>query len=707
MEPKKKKAKTKEKCQDCVNIEQHPLWGHTLCSYHRECSGNDDWQPEFCTKCRRQKRFLSELTVEEKKEYFQEMFTMLENTKRFKLQTVKVDWDYMEMLGIFMDESEFSQFLPQNKDANTKQKHGNKNKDANARQKHGNNTRQLDDRDDARATTAEYDDPYNEEEEDDCYPDLQDEYYVDNYEDGQENNQNFNQDQNFNLNSENNYNNDNPVDFQVNMQYNEFPHPQIPINFQNLPFQQTNNNSQNFGNPNFYDMQYRSPQPFSMPAPATQFYPLHSQFYGGPPQRAHEIDPITGETWLYFDPIYHSKKGNNKMQMWTHEGPKIVNVQYRIGNPNMFKTINTTAANNPNPYMDGREGHAVLLTSFDRNVSSNSFGNAQRVPFETRLESGSGLAQTLDLIKRKDSEISIALFDNNTKDLLDQFPRTVFEPMTVADFTSGWNLTSSSFVAFAKDRELNIRTVNIQLNVNYNFSVPKILLVRERDTRRRMINSMTSMHCIDLLGDKIDSIDEQVKRATRLSSLQTKAIGRTMLPNFKNDVILWKRAKMNLRKAVLKNHKHSNNLRLLRSSLWCEELFPNDITQELVTHGGRNMAPLLGLGDFASSSTSFQQRSNKNIPQKSNNNYFQQPKYQQSNQTFRDNHKGSPQRQQNNQRQSNTTQETKNSSNGNYVPSGDKQQGEQRTRSRGRGRGRGRSSYTRPTTSYNKDSQNK
>ena len=56
MEPKKKKAKTKEKCQDCVNIEQHPLWGHTLCSYHRECSGNDDWQPEFCTKCRRQKK---------------------------------------------------------------------------------------------------------------------------------------------------------------------------------------------------------------------------------------------------------------------------------------------------------------------------------------------------------------------------------------------------------------------------------------------------------------------------------------------------------------------------------------------------------------------------------------------------------------------------------------------------------------------------
>ena len=42
----------------------------------------------------------------------------------------------MEMLGIFMDKSKFSQSLPQNKDANT-------------RQNHINSTRQLDDRDDA------------------------------------------------------------------------------------------------------------------------------------------------------------------------------------------------------------------------------------------------------------------------------------------------------------------------------------------------------------------------------------------------------------------------------------------------------------------------------------------------------------------------------------------------------------------------------
>ena len=42
----------------------------------------------------------------------------------------------MEMLGIFMDKSKFLQFLPQNKDANT-------------RQNHVNNTRQLNDKDDA------------------------------------------------------------------------------------------------------------------------------------------------------------------------------------------------------------------------------------------------------------------------------------------------------------------------------------------------------------------------------------------------------------------------------------------------------------------------------------------------------------------------------------------------------------------------------
>ena len=187
MEPKKKKAKTREKCQDCIRTEQDPWWGHTLCAYHRECSGNDDWHPERCTNCKKQKRILSEISVEDKKIYFRDMYTMLENTKRFKLETVNVEWEYLEILGIFLNKFEFSQFLSQNEDDNTNQSHGS-------------NNRQVDERNETRAVTTEYDDPYNEEEDrdDDYYhKDNQDNQVSEQYDDWPQDDQNFNQVPNF------------------------------------------------------------------------------------------------------------------------------------------------------------------------------------------------------------------------------------------------------------------------------------------------------------------------------------------------------------------------------------------------------------------------------------------------------------------------------------------------------------------------------
>ena len=55
MEPKKKKAKLRNKCPHCLDCEQSPSWGHMLCSYHRQCSGRDEWEPDKCTDCKKQK----------------------------------------------------------------------------------------------------------------------------------------------------------------------------------------------------------------------------------------------------------------------------------------------------------------------------------------------------------------------------------------------------------------------------------------------------------------------------------------------------------------------------------------------------------------------------------------------------------------------------------------------------------------------------
>ena len=684
MEPKKKKAKLRNKCPHCLDCEQSPSWGHMLCSYHRQCSGRDEWEPDKCTDCKKQKLTVPKLTENDQKIFFKDMFAMLEDTKSFNQQTIQVNWEYIESLKLFLDNYDFSQMIDKDSDSNITYQ--------------GENDNQMDiashtkDKDtEYRTYTTEYDDPYNVEEDE--YIDQN--YVQDNYEGTHDNN-----DQNFNR-----VTNNQESDFHQNID-----NSQVPYTFQNPPYQQPLNNMDIFGNPMSYNNFNQTPAPYAMPVPSAPIYPIQPlqfqpQFYGGIPPRPYDVDPITGESWLCFDPNLHTKKGDNKIELWTSEGQRTVNVQYKIGNPYMFKTLTTATVNNQTPFIDGREGHSVLLTSFNKYGSPNDFGNVRKSPFETRLETGSGLASTLDFFKSKDTEITTAIFDNNNKKVNECFPRAAFEPITVADFTSGWSLTSSSFVAFAKDKELSIYDAKNQLIINRDITIPPHLLRLERESRRKLVNTLTTFHCLDLLGEKIDSLDEHIKTTARLSSLQTKAIGRTMLPNFHSTVVNWQYAKMKVRKAVLKDHTHSNNLRLLRSSLWCDNLFPDSVVTEIRTHGGKNMATLLGFnnnsGGYNNSYSNFQRKPSQwnTTDNYSRTNYRQQ----QANKTFRD--QGSSQKQQQyQQRQSNTSQQTKNSSGGTIKSYGDKNPVQS---ARGRGRGRGRGAYTKPTTDYKKDVQNK
>ena len=723
MKPLKKKSKTKSKCDECIKSEITPIWEHTLCSYHRDCSGKDDWEPNNCTNCKRQKAALAKISVEDRTSFFQEMYDMLEKTKQYKDHTVNVDWEYNEILKGFLDKYEVPPLTENvNEEINNSNDLSQDHIDQSIRNDtiYENSDREIDNR----TYSNEYDDPYNEDDgNDEYYPEYDyNDYYTDNDLDQNHYDESFRE---VNMNVHNT-GNDHPLggaqsyfsEGRSTSRENYITTNPFPMNYQNQPLDQHRFlDYDNYGRQIPYNIAnndnfHRGPHPYFVPgaaAPIHSFTPIHLQphNFGGQPHKYHEVDPTTGETWLYFDQVYHTKKDNNKIEMWTPDGPKLINVQYRIGNPNQFKTMTTTAAHNLSPFIDGREGHSVLLNSFNRSVSTNDFGATKRIAFETRLDAGSGLATTLDLIKRFDTNMTESIFDHNLKELHDHFPKSAFDAVSLADFTSGWNISSSSFVAFAKDQELVVKALNRQLNINVNFNVAKHLLTQERDAKRRIVNTLTSLHLLDLFSEKIDSMDEHIKRTTRLSSSQTKAIARTMLPNFKGNIITWMIAKMRVRKAVLKNHSHSNNLKLLRSSLWDEHLFPKSITDELLDHAGRNMAPLLGL-DVATSSKSNNYPSNtskksyhfdrNNQFNRANNPYQTQNQTFRENQTFRDQSQGGAQKQpQIYQKRSNSTQQAKIPTRGKFNSPGNRNRGQSN---------RGKSPYTRPTSAY-KNTQNK
>ena len=80
MAPHKKNQKTKEKCYNCTRFEEEPVWGHPLCPQHRDCTGENNWEPEKCTCCKKQKMDLSLMTKSDKEKSLEVLLDMLEQT---------------------------------------------------------------------------------------------------------------------------------------------------------------------------------------------------------------------------------------------------------------------------------------------------------------------------------------------------------------------------------------------------------------------------------------------------------------------------------------------------------------------------------------------------------------------------------------------------------------------------------------------------
>ena len=661
-------SKTKGKCSDCSGSERSPIWGHSLCAYHRHCSGKEEWEPNKCNDCTEQKGKVTELSDDDRTKFFQEMYDLLEHTRQFNNQVLDIDWEYWDIANTFFDDYD----LPEVQSI-----------DHTCRE------------DEDRINAGEYYDPYNQEESTDNYDDPY-------RQDGTNNNSSdqYVDTNNTRTNGHGYY--DSINDDQGNMYQNNFYPNNLPA-YQNQAPPYPMPHYDIYGRPLAYNMTYPMP---SMPAPIHHFQqtPFPYPPFGAQPQQS-VTDCNTGDTWVLFDPTQHTKKDNNKIEMMTPEGPRTCNVQYRVGYPNWFKTISSAAASTSSPFIDGREGHSILLSTFNRTVSPNEFG-APRIPFETRLDSGSGLAATLEQIIKFDTQMIDAVFDNKGPELIKLFPKTTFKPVTLADFTSGWNFTNSSFVAFAKDVNLNVRLINTQLNLNINPHVPENFLAAERNARGNMINTFTSLHSLDLFAEKIDRIDENTRRMNSLSSNQVKAIARTLLPNLKEAISTWMFAKMKIRKIVLKDH-HNNSIQLslLRSTLWDAKLFPDNITERNKEHPVKNMTKLMGLGEMSTNSgQNYYRNTHKNNHHIDTNNYHNRMRNQaQNNQTFRDLRQGGlPDYANKTQSKPNNTQ-TKTAGAGNRKSFDSQGQGPS---NRGRGRGRGRGApYTRPT-SANKTNQN-
>ena len=171
----------------------------------------------------------------------------------------------------------------------------------------------------------------------------------------------------------------------------------------------------------------------------------------------------------------------------------------------------------------------------------------------SHMDTDMGLAKVCDLLKLHDPHLTESASEQKTKELSNGFPKAAFENVMVAEIVQGMELTTeTSYSDFIKDKNLDLKDLNRDLNSYVPITVDTALLDQERLSRKEVVNLFSTLHYLDLFGEKIDNLTEATKADAQISSSITKAIARSLLSTLKVAIMKWMTAKMRVRSAICK-----------------------------------------------------------------------------------------------------------------------------------------------------------
>ena len=267
-----------------------------------------------------------------------------------------------------------------------------------------------------------------------------------------------------------------------------------------------------------------------------------------------------GETYIFFDPHLHTLIGENKVKM----GNNIIDVKWHHEHHRAFAQIKKPVSRK-SPYVDPEIGHQNLMSLLKLNPCASEAQIGRRKGFVTSLEKESGLALTLTEVKDSEREILRELIEGNKDKLRKHFKDDAFKTVSMANLTSGWSITSSEYIEWAKLQPLDLTEMSDHLGLSLNF-VKKELLDEEKFSRCELVDFITGM-CL------MEKLHKLVRKDTNTYNVSL-AISRHFMPTLKNLLINWMKAKVEIRKVILNGYSSSTAKQLLKSSLWDPDIFP-------------------------------------------------------------------------------------------------------------------------------------
>ena len=514
------------KCNSCKKYANDPILGHFRCSYHRDCAGKTQWTPELCDVCLKLREEYAHMPKEERDIILPKLRDMLKRMHSNLAQ--KHEWEFRKIANAFLREQ-----IPPTSTRSVES--GEISPDQQPQQEKIAKSPKI-------TQNTDFQMPAVPEGLFEMFTqmvgqvgDLSQAVTQMQYQLQEQRNQ-----ETFSEKEENRYDEASP----------DLPNSQRSPSFTPPSFL-----SDSFASRNFRQ------QPRSNSEPRTN--PEQSTSPKDPKENRKQFFLEDDETFIYTNKD-HKFVGNKvmidnqlKYFKWHSSGKA-------------FCIVKTSSAE-ASPYMLPSQAHETLVSFCKAATDVNDkTGNLRRC-YRTHFDSESGLAEALNIIKSKSPSALHSLYKD--EDFTTLFPKVAFRPVSVVNFSSGWSLTSSDYMKWAKFENLDMKETSLQLKLPYTPFVHKEYLEKEKLTRSKIVDTLSGL-------SMLESATKSIKNNTTLVSV-LEATSRHFLSFLKDAVTDWIAAKFDVRKIVLQGSTAPGCYDLLISDIWDASLFPSAIVAEL------------------------------------------------------------------------------------------------------------------------------
>ena len=299
--------------------------------------------------------------------------------------------------------------------------------------------------------------------------------------------------------------------------------------------------------------------------------------------------PYNGDTFVHWNPKEHHCIDTTKIR-W---GGEVYNVKWH---PYIDAFCLLKEPSSDTGFISPQIGHQSIVECLKLDNTSNVPTSSSRKCLDTTFGPDLGMFKLLSIIKEKEKEINhLLVLDeaNNTEKAMEKIPNEIFKSVSMANFSTGWNFSSCSYLDWAKEEQLNVEQAAIALEFNFTVTVSSSALKEELKARTELVNYLSGLKLLELFSTKFED-------KSKTSALL--AISQHFLPMLKRLVIEWMISKISVRKIFLKNNSSTASSQLLKSSLWDNKIFPDEAINLLKDRGQqRSVASMIYGGSHSSS----------------------------------------------------------------------------------------------------------